>query len=98
AVSAQALGDEFCGGMKTLRAALPVQARQTFEIALGGFAAELVSEGGDVFFREQGGLLREGLAGCGEQQHSSDGRESLHDGASGNARILQRLRWRARRV
>ena len=52
------------GALGTLGAALAVLTGETFEIALGGFAAEFVGQRGHVFFGQQRWLLRVGRSSC----------------------------------
>jgi len=59
AVSAGALGDQLRRRVKSLRAALAVKARDTFEVALGGFTGEFLGKCGGVFFREERRFLRD---------------------------------------
>jgi hypothetical protein len=49
--------------VEALGAALAVETRDGFEVALGRFAAEFAGESGDVRFRKQWRLLRDGRAG-----------------------------------
>src|SRR5580704_18383066 len=56
AVGAGAFGDDFGGGVESLRAALAMEAGDAFEIAFGDFAGEFLSERGDVAFAEEGRL------------------------------------------
>ena len=57
-IRAEAFGDKFGCLVKALRTALAMEAGDAFEIALGGFAAQFVSERRDVLFRKQMGFLR----------------------------------------
>jgi len=70
AVGAGSLGDQFGGGVKSLRAALAVKARDTFEVALGGFTGEFLGKCGHVFFREERRFL--GDSGERSQQKRED--------------------------
>ena len=78
AVSAGALGDEFSGGVKSLRAALPMKARDAFEVALGGFAGEFLRQRGNILFRKQRRLLRR-RGGTEEREQNSEAEDAFHE-------------------
>src|SRR4029077_13872718 len=71
-------GDQFGGGVESLRAALAVEAGDAFEIALGGFAGEFLGERGDVFFRKECTFLRDG-GGRSQQEQRGDAKNVSHD-------------------
>src|SRR5580692_8504982 len=78
AVSAGALGDQFTGRVKSLRAALPVKARNAFEVALGGFAGEFLRQRGNILFRKQRRLLRR-CGGTEEREQNSEAEDASHE-------------------
>ena len=64
-----------------MRAALAMEAGDAFEIAFGDFAGEFVGEGGDVFFGEEGRLLRGGGESGGEEKRDGE-QGAVHAGHS----------------
>ncbi len=69
-VGAGAFENDFRGGVKSLRAALAMEAGDPFEIAFGDFAGEFLSKGTDIFFGEQ---RRLGSGGESSGEEESDG-------------------------
>ena len=59
AIRARAFRNQFRSRVKSLRAALPVKARQTLQVALGGLAAQFVRECRDLRGREQRRRMRQ---------------------------------------
>src|SRR5580704_15944620 len=78
AVSAGALGDQFSGRVKSLRATLAVKARDAFEVALGGFAGEFLCQRSYILFRKQRRLLRR-CGGTEERQQNSEAEDASHE-------------------